>query len=136
MALRPNLTFAGNAQSAIDHYQETLGGDVDVFRFAGSPAADQVPADWAEKVLYATVRTPYGDVNVMDAPPGREGTPGDNFAIAVDIADEGRAAEVFSKLADGGAVLMPFEQTFFAQKFGMANDKFGVRWMVSVRAEQ
>ena len=29
---------------------------------------------------------------------------------------------------------MPFEETFFARKFGMAADKFGVRWMVSVAA--
>jgi len=68
----------------------------------------------------------------MDAPPGREGKPGDNFAIAVDVDDEGRAANVFAKLAADGTVLMPFEATFFARKFGMANDKFGVRWMVHV----
>jgi PhnB protein len=68
----------------------------------------------------------------MDAPPGREGTPGGNFAIAVDVDDEQRAADVFAKLAADGTVLMPFETTFFARKFGMINDKFGVRWMVNV----
>jgi len=48
----------------------------------------------------------------MDAPPGREGTPGDNFAIAVDVDDEVVAGEIFSKLGDGGTVPMPFEATF------------------------
>jgi hypothetical protein len=42
-----------------------------------------VPPEWGTKVLYGAVHSPYGDVNVMDAPPGREGTPGDNFAVAV-----------------------------------------------------
>jgi PhnB protein len=84
------------------------------------------------KVLYGTLRSPYGDVNVMDAPPGREGAAGDNFAIAVDVDDERRAADVFAKLAADGTVLMPLEGTFFARKFGMTNDKFGVKWMVNV----
>ena len=39
---------------------------------------------------------------------------------------------MFVKLAEDGEIMMPFEPTFFARKFGMANDKFGVRWMVSV----
>ncbi len=132
MALRPNLMFAGNAETALMHYRSALGGDLEIVRFAGSPAEHDVPADWAAKVLYGTVHTPYGDVNVMDAPPGREGSAGDNFAIAVDVADERTAADVFAKLAVDGAILMPFEVTFFARKFGMTNDKFGVKWMVSV----
>jgi uncharacterized glyoxalase superfamily protein PhnB len=77
MPLRPALTFAGNAESAIAHYRAALGGTPEIIRFAGSPAENDVPAH--------------------------------------------------------GAVLMPFEKTFFAQKFGMTTDKFGVRWMVSVR---
>ena len=44
----------------------------------------------------------------------------------------GRAAQIFAKLADGGETIMPFEPTFFARKFGMTSDKFGVRWMVAV----
>src|SRR5450631_219421 len=132
MALRPNLMFAGNAETVLTHYRTALGGDLEIIRFGGSPAEKHVPADWSAKVLYGTVHTPYGDVNVMDAPPGREGSPGDNFAIAVDIDDEQRAADVFDKLAADGTVLMPFEPTFFARKFGMTSDKFGVKWMVSV----
>lgn len=45
-----------------------------------------------------------------------------------------RAADIFSQLSAGGNVLMPFEQTFFARKFGMVADKFGVKWMVNVAA--
>jgi PhnB protein len=132
MQLRPNLMFAGNAESALNHYSAALGGDLEIVRFAGTPAENEVPAEWGAKVLYGSVHSPYGDVNVMDAPPGREGTAGDNFAIAVDVDDEQRAADVFTKLAADGTVLMPLEKTFYARMFGMANDKFGVRWMVNV----
>jgi PhnB protein len=130
--MRPNLNFAGNAADVLAHYQATFGGELDVMRFAGSPVADGLPPGWAEKILYGRLRTPFGEIDVMDAPPGRESEIGGNVAIAIDVDDEERAARVFAKLAEGGSVLMPFEATFFARKFGMTNDKFGVRWMVSV----
>jgi PhnB protein len=130
--MRPNLNFAGNAADVLAHYQAAFGGELDVMRFAGSPVADGLPPEWADKILYARLRTPFGEIDVMDAPPGRESEIGGNVAIAIDVEDEERAARVFAKLAEDGDVLMPFEETFFARKFGMTNDKFGVRWMVSV----
>ncbi|GAC1426615.1 MAG: VOC family protein [Candidatus Velthaea sp.] len=134
MELHPNLFFAGNAEDALAHYHNALGGEVEIVRFAGTPAADGVPPEWAGKVLYGSLRSPFGVVTVMDAPPGREGTPGGNFAIEVQLESETHAAEIFSKLCAGGDVLMPFEQTFFAKKFGMTADKFGVKWMLNVAA--
>jgi PhnB protein len=130
--MRPNLNFAGYAADALAHYQGALGGELEIVRFAGSPAAEFVPPDWGDKILYGRLRTPFGEIDVMDAPPGRESEIGGNVAIAVDVDDEERATRVFTKLAEDGKILMPFEETFFARKFGMTNDKFGVRWMVSV----
>ncbi len=130
--MRPNLNFAGNAADVLAHYRAAFGGEADIMRFAGSPAADGLPPEWADKILYGRLRTPFGEIDVMDAPPGRESEIGGNVAIAVDVDDEERAARVFAKLAEDGNVLMPFEETFFARKFGMTTDKFGVRWMVSV----
>ena len=36
----------------------------------------------------------------------------------------------FNALADGGSVAQPLTETFFAKKWGMLKDKFGVHWMV------
>jgi PhnB protein len=130
--MRPNLNFAGNAADVLTHYRAALGGDLEIMRFAGSPAAESVPPEWSDKILYGRLRTPFGELDVMDAPPGRESEIGGNVAIAIDVDDEEQAARVFATLAEGGNVLMPFEETFFARKFGMTADKFGVRWMVSV----
>jgi PhnB protein len=33
-------------------------------------------------------------------------------------------------LQDGGQVTMPLTKTFFASRFGMVADRFGVNWMV------
>ncbi len=132
MQMRPNLNFAGHAEEVLAHYQAAFGGELIISRFAGSPAATVVPPEWADKVLYGRLRTPFGEIDVMDSPPGRGSDVGGNVAIAIETDDEDLAAHVFVKLAEDGEIMMPFEPTFFARKFGMANDKFGVRWMVSV----
>jgi PhnB protein len=134
MQMRPNLNFAGYAADVLTFYQAALGGETEITRFAGSLPDKHIPAGWGDKILYARLVTPFGEVDVMDAPPGRESPVGGNVAIAVDIDDDDRAADVFAKLAAAGEIMMPFEETFFARKFGMATDKFGIRWMVTVAA--
>ena len=39
-------------------------------------------------------------------------------------------ARIFSTLSDGGQVLMPMEETFFASRFGQVRDRFGINWMI------
>lgn len=50
--------------------------------------------------------------------------------MSVDVADEADAERTFKALGDGGQVSMPLAETFFAKRFGMLVDRFGVMWMV------
>ncbi|MEF0938658.1 hypothetical protein [Rhizobium sp. BR 362] len=34
-------------------------------------------------------------------------------------------------MQEGGAVTMPIDETFWAERFGMLVDKFGVPWMIN-----
>jgi PhnB protein len=43
---------------------------------------------------------------------------------------DNEAERVFSALADGGQVLMPMQETFFASRFGQVRDRFGMNWMI------
>ena len=45
--------------------------------------------------------------------------------------DPARAERVFNALADGGKVSMPLQETFWAHRFGMLVDRFGIAWMVN-----
>lgn len=132
MSTTPYLIFSGNSEAVLEHYRAALGGDVEIVRYAAAPAGMPVEPEWSEKVMHGSLRSPLGNVNVMDAPPDRAGTPGDNFAIGIRTEDEAQAAATFTKLANGGTVIMPFEKTFFANKFGMCADKFGIKWLVQV----
>jgi PhnB protein len=133
--LTPSLMFNGTSEEVLKHYHDALGGEFDILRFEGSPAAAQVPPAWQHKVLYGIVRSPLGAVSAMDPSPGREvGPPGDNFAIMIQTETEAQADSVFAKLSRDGTEMMPLEKTFWAAKFGMVLDKFGIRWMIQYGA--
>ena len=38
---------------------------------------------------------------------------------------------MFGELARDGRVLMPLEKTFWAERFGMVVDRFGMPWLVN-----
>ncbi len=131
MQLNPTLFFSGDAEAALEFYRTALGGTVTIARYKEAPPGMGAEPSFDEKVMYGTVATPFGTVSAMDAPPERAGTPGSNFGISVTADNESDATRVFETLANDGQILMPFEATFFAKKFGMTIDKFGVRWLIS-----
>lgn len=52
------------------------------------------------------------------------------ISLALAAADAADAERLFAALGEGGQVQMPMSETFFAHRFGMVADKFGVSWMV------
>ena len=57
----------------------------------------------------------------------------DGFSLSITVPDEAAADRTFNALAEGGKVEMPLTKTFWAPKFGMLEDRFGVGWMISVQ---
>ena len=54
------------------------------------------------------------------------------FSLVVSAASEAAADGIFGALGEGGQVTTPMAKAFFAKRFGMLTDKFGVGWMVIV----
>jgi PhnB protein len=50
--------------------------------------------------------------------------------LTINTSSDGEADKLFTALGKGGQVTMPMAETFFATRFGMVDDKFGVHWMV------
>jgi PhnB protein len=48
--------------------------------------------------------------------------------LSVDSAKE--AERVHNLLAEGGEIFMPLEKTFYASRFSMLRDRFGVSWTI------
>lgn len=54
------------------------------------------------------------------------------MSIFVDCESEAEVDTLFSKLADGGKVLMPLDRYAFSRKFAWLADKFGVSWQINL----
>jgi PhnB protein len=132
-AVQPYLFFGGRCEEAIEFYRKALGAEVErLARFKDAPEAQPgLPECFAEKVMHASLR--IGDTTVMASDGQCEG-PGnfEGFSLSITVADEAEAERVFAALSDGGLVTMKLEKTFWAPKFGILQDRFGVGWMVSV----
>jgi PhnB protein len=132
MRWNPYLTFNGQCEAAFKFYERCLGGKiVAMFPFGETPAGDHVPPDHRNKIMHA--RLVVGDQVLM----GSDGTPDHphegvkGCSVALQIDDPAEAERIFQALAENGTVQMPIQQTFWAVRFGMLVDRFGVPWMVN-----
>lgn len=130
MAINPYIHFDGNAEEALNHYRDALGGELQIMRFAGSPAESCAPEGWGQKVLHGALQTNVGLLLASDASKDQVRNPGDNIEVAVQVDSEADAERIFSKLGQGGNVTMPLSETFFSPKFGMLIDRFGIKWII------
>src|SRR5262249_3785068 len=95
-----------------------------------SPMADQVSADWHNKIMHITLRVEDGVVMGSDAPPQYYQKP-QGFAVSLGIKKPEDAERIFKALSEKGSVTMPLQKTFWAKKFGMLTDQFGIPWMIN-----
>ncbi len=132
--IQPYLFFGGRCEEALEFYRQTLNAEVlMLMRFKDSPEPHPGLAPSSEeKVMHATIQ--IGETKVMASDggmcEGREVFKG--FSLSISTSNEAEAERMFSALADGGKVDMPLSKTFWAPKFGMLTDQFGVSWMVSL----
>ena len=133
MSVQPYLFFGGRCEEALEFYRSALGAEVEMLmRYQESPEPNpSMPECFGDKVMHASFR--IGKTTLMASDGMCDGTPNfEGFSLSITVADEAEAERVFNALAEGGLVTMALEKTFWAPKFGMLQDRFGVGWMVSV----
>lgn len=135
MLVQPYLSFEGRCDEAVKFYHSAVGAEVQMLmRFKEAPDQSMMPPGSADKVMHVALR--IGDSLVMATDGRCSGTTGFNgISLSLDVADDAEAERVFAALGDGGQVTMPLAKTFFASKFGMLADRFGVQWMVVAGAQ-
>jgi PhnB protein len=134
MQLGTYLFFDGRCEEAAAFYQKAIGAEtVSMMRYSDSPdphPPGMVPPGFESKVMHMTLK--IGDQSVMAADDCTGHPRFQGFSLSLAVKDEAQAERVFGALGDGGQVTMPLTKTFFAPKFGMLTDRFGIGWMVMV----
>ncbi|MCC9655523.1 VOC family protein [Rhodopirellula halodulae] len=135
MSVVTTLNFGGRTEEAVQHYRAVLDAEVVMLmRFRECPNPSMIPAGCEEKIFHATFRIDGTDLMASDVgcDDPDQGSHFDGFAFAIRATSVQDAEQKFAGLASGGEVLMPLEETFFTRRYGMVQDRFGVKWKVTV----
>jgi PhnB protein len=131
MQVTTYLNFKGDCEEAFKFYEQHLGGQPgDIFRYGGSPMANDAPPDWADKVMHGSITVGGQQLMGADVMAGHYEEP-KGFSLSLHTRSAGEAERIYQELAKSGRELMPLEKTFWAERFGMVVDRFGIKWMIN-----
>lgn len=137
--LQPYLFFGGRCEEAVEFYRTALGAELEMLmRFNEAPdppPPDMMPPNWETKVMHSALRIGNATLMASDGMCADDRTFG-GFSLSLTLPTVAEVDRVFAALAEGGEVQMPLGKTFWSARFGMATDRFGVGWMISLPQEQ
>ncbi len=137
MQVQAYINFGGRCEEALGFYKTSIGAEVTgLLRWKDSPEAGMKgPPGFGEKIMNAAFR--IGETQLMADDGMSEKIPEfKGMTLVIEVADDLEAKRVFTALGEGGTVQMPLMKTFWTSSFGMFTDKFGVPWMVNVKAPE
>jgi PhnB protein len=131
MRFIPYLSFNGQCAEAFRTYERVFDGRIVALTTHGEmPGADEIPPENRDRVMHAALEV-EGTLLFASDWPGHMYEPPRGVSVSVNIEDVDRGERIFHALAEGGTVTMPFEKTFWAERFGMLVDRFGTPWMIN-----
>lgn len=121
-AAAPFLMFQGRCEKALTFYAGAVPG-------ARIAALDRKPDG---TVAIARLAVAGLEIMANDSPPVHDFdfTPSTSIFLTVDSAEEVDA--LTTALGEGGKLLMPPDDYGFSQRFGWAQDRFGVSWQINL----
>jgi PhnB protein len=131
MQTSPHLHFRGNCREAFQSYADTFGGRISfTMTYGESPAVAQTQSAMRDQIIHA--RADFGGQFLLgcDVPGDRYRSP-QGFNVMTAVEKPVKAERIFKALAQGGSITMPFGETFWAHRFGMCTDRFGIPWMIN-----
>jgi PhnB protein len=134
--LNPHLCFGGDCEAAFRLYEQCFDGKVlTMITYGNSPMAEQTPPEWHGKIMHATLSIGGDLLMGADLLPGQYEKP-KGISMLVGIEDPVAAERIFGVLAENGTVQMPLQKTFWAERFGVLVDRFGVPWEINCEQPQ
>ena len=122
--------FEGNCDEAISFYKEVLGAEVkEIAYFKDRPAnsgmEDNLPPNF---VMHSEVKISEVIFSMTDG--GEKRPSGENFSFMIIKERTEEVTSLYNKLLENGKEIVPLAPAFWAEMYGMVEDKFGVTWQV------
>lgn len=131
MKIHAYLMFDGQCEAAMKYYAGLFDGSLELMRYGEGPDAGEVPAQYHERIMHACLLADGQTLMASDTFPQHpyEGIKGCSISVQVDNVPE--AERLYEALSTEGEVQMELQATFWASRFAMFTDRFGVPWMIN-----
>jgi PhnB protein len=127
MKLYTQLNFGGNCKDAFQFYARHLGGQITTL--VEQRQMPNPPPGAGDAIIHARMEIAGTVLIGNDVPADRfQKMRSAYLYLSVDSAAE--AERIHGLLSDGGEIFMRLEETFFASRFSMIRDRFGVNWAI------
>ena len=138
MNVQTTLDFYGRTEEAVKFYGRTIEAEtLFMMRFRDCPDPSQRRPGLEEKIFHATFR--IGSTEIMASDCGCENPPAQisfaGFALALRVETAEKAERFFTALSDGGQIQIPLLKTFFAERYGILVDRFGISWKIMAESK-
>ncbi|WP_130859440.1 VOC family protein [Gracilibacillus phocaeensis] len=130
----PYLMMDGNAQEAIQFYEETLEAQV-VTNISYEEVPDLPSDELKHLVAHAKLRIGASELMISDSPSTLPVVQGNQVTICISTKDVSQSRRFFEALEKEGKVKMPFQETSFSAACGSLIDKFGVTFLIDTERE-
>jgi PhnB protein len=129
--ITPYLSFDGTCAEAFRFYADVLHGEIEALLDGSAmPGGGEMAEAWKDRIMHASLR--FGDASLAgaDAPVGQPYEAPRGFSVTVTVDSSPEAERIFKAFSEKGTVVMPLDETFFAERFGLVTDRYGTPWMV------
>lgn len=122
------LMFSGKAEEAMNFYISVFNQSeiVSITRYGANEAGKE------GSVMHAKFSLMGQEFMCIDSSVKQEFTFTPAISLYVKCDTEDEIDQAFQKLSQGGRVYMPLSAYPFSERFGWAQDKYGVSWQLSL----
>jgi PhnB protein len=128
------LIFDGNCGEAMQFYAKSLGAELRMMKFSEGPG--QVPPEAKDRIMHARLTKGSAVLMASDDMSPTAVHKGNNFLVCINCETVQEIDSYFAALSEKGSITMPLQETFWAARFGMLTDRFGVKWMFNLEKPQ
>jgi PhnB protein len=129
------LIFDGNCREAMTFYGNCLGAQLDLMPFSDGQCGE-IPQEAKDRIMHARLSKGTAVLMASDTMPGMPFQQGNNFSVSINCESQQEIEKLFTGLGEKGKITMPLQQTFWAARFGMLTDQFGINWMFNFEQPQ
>lgn len=130
MSLSPYIFFKNQCREAITFYETLFGGRIiTMMTFAEAPPDAGATGVGPDQIMHTALK--LGDDVLMASDSGAgDFRPMQGSSLAFTAESVAEAERIWRGLSEDAEVIMEMAETFWAERFGMLTDRFGIRWMI------